>query len=214
MKRCVIFDLDGTLIDSMGDLAAAVNHTRSTEHLPPLPVKQISSYVGEGPYVLLQRSFADLPGADINRLLVVYKEYYRSHMTDRTVLYPGVKDGLIRLYRAGLPMAIVTNKHAEAVRLLLEKFDLTRYFQIIIGSGSGFPPKPEPDALLHILKEFKADPAASWMVGDHFTDLESGRRAGMKRALVLWGFGNPGTEIPEFQAENFEELVGGLRLEG
>jgi|GEM_PF-4528054 len=85
MNGCVIFDLDGTLIDSMGDLSAAVNHTRSTEHLPPLTVKQISSYVGEGPYVLLQRAFADLPGADIDRLLVLYKEYYRNHMTDLTV---------------------------------------------------------------------------------------------------------------------------------
>ena len=207
MRSCAIFDLDGTLINSLGDLAASVNHTRSLRQLPPLPVAQIGSYVGEGPVVLLERSFFDAPGTDIEQLLPLYKEYYRSHMANLTAPYPGIPEGLAELHATGIPMAVVTNKHSEAVLGLLKKFNLAGYFNIIIGSGSGFPPKPEPGALLHILKEFGADPAQSWMIGDHFTDLESGRRAGMKRALAVWGFGNPKDEIPDFKAANVPELV-------
>ncbi len=207
MSKCVIFDLDGTLIDSVADLAAAVNHTRRTENLPPLPVKLVAEYVGEGPRLLLERAFSDLPGADIDKLLVIYKEYYQHHLMDLTTLYPGVKEGLAELHAAGIPMAVVTNKHDEAVHALLRKFDIDQYFKIIIGSGSGFPHKPDPAALLHILKTFNADFDGSWMVGDHFTDLEAGRRAGIKRALATWGFGNPKSETWDFAPTSFAELA-------
>lgn len=205
--NCIIFDLDGTLIDSVKDLAAAVNLTRTGHGLAPLPLADITVFVGEGPRKLLERSFHDVPDSDIDALLPEYKQNYGEHLTDHTVLYPGVKEGLQRLANAGIPLGIVTNKHDEAISTLLNHFGITQYFQMIIGSGAGFPHKPAPDALLHIAGELKADPASSWMVGDHFTDLEAGRRAGMKRALANWGFGNPRDEGWDFKAENFSAFV-------
>ncbi len=200
---CIIFDLDGTLIDSVKDLASAVNLTRAAHGLAPLPLADVTVFVGEGPRKLLERSFRDIANPDIDALLPEYKQNYSEHLTDQTVLYPGVKEGLERLTAAGIPLGIVTNKHDEAIATLLNYFDITKYFKMIIGSGAGFPHKPSPDALLHIAKELRADPAGCWMVGDHFTDLEAGRRAGMKRALAGWGFGNPRDESWDFKGDNF-----------
>lgn len=205
--QSVTFDLDGTLIDSVADLAVAVNHVREKHGLPSLPPVQICSYVGEGPRLLLERAFADQPGADIDCILPEYKEYYQKHMMNLTVLYPGVKEGLAELHSAGFALAVLTNKHQEATHALLERFGIASYFTVVIGSGMGFPNKPEPDALLHILKELGADKSKSWMVGDHFTDLETGRRAGVKRAYATWGFGNPRSESWDYRAQTFPELV-------
>jgi phosphoglycolate phosphatase len=122
-------------------------------------------------------------------------------------LYPEVREGLQELVATGRKLAVITNKPDEAAKLLLEKLDVAKYFDEIMGGGCGHPLKPEPDALLYFAKKWNADVKKCWMVGDHYTDLESGARAGMKCCWASYGFGDPKGLTYDLDAKSFAELV-------
>lgn len=205
-RGCIIFDLDGTLIDSRADLATGVNLMRGDFGLEPLPVATITSFIGDGARKLCERSLAD-SGIDVDAALPLMRRHYSEHLLDRTCLYPGVRDGLAELQSLHFDMAVVTNKPEEATRRLLAATNIESVFRFVIGAGAGFPLKPEPAALLHIMRESGGHPDHTWMVGDHYTDLESARRAGVIRVFAAWGFGNPQNEIFDFKADSFADLV-------
>jgi phosphoglycolate phosphatase len=206
MKTCAIFDLDGTLIDSRQDLTDAVNWMRAQFNLHPLALEQVVGFIGNGAKMLVERS---LKGSDITveKGLPLLKEYYHDHLVDNTVLYPGVMEGLITLRNAGVKLAVITNKpHTQALKVL-RSLNVYDSFELVIGGDSGFPLKPAPEPLIHFVEKCGCVPASSWMCGDHYTDLEAARRAGMKCCFAAYGFGNPKDEHCEYTVSTFSEFV-------
>ncbi|WP_372794975.1 HAD family hydrolase [Pontiella sp.] len=205
--QLIIFDLDGTLIDSRADLAAGVNHMRNHFGLESLPLETVSGYIGNGVRKLVERS---LQGAavDVDEALQLNKDYYFSHLTVHTTLYDGVEDGLKQLVGAGHQIAILTNKPGEPSREIMKDFGLDHLFTAIIGGGDVPNLKPEPDGVFQCLERAGMDKSAAWMVGDHYTDLAVGQHAGVRSVLVEYGFGEAKGYKPDAQFASFPELVG------
>jgi phosphoglycolate phosphatase len=128
-------------------------------------------------------------------------------MLDKTELYPGVINGLQELNEAGIPLAVITNKPTDPCKMILEHFGIAPYIRFAIGGDSGFPLKPEPDSLLHVLRETGSSSEESWILGDNYTDLESGRHAEIKKCFALYGFGKQKDETYDLAVESFDEFV-------
>lgn len=204
--QLLIFDLDGTLIDSRRDLTTAVNLTRAHYGLPPLPVEAVTSYIGDGVLRLITRAL-DGTGIDPRDALPLQAAFYREHLADETVLYPGVAEGLQRLQEAGHLLALATNKPAEACELILRHFGIREHFRWVLGGGDVPRLKPAPDPILHILRAGGLAADGTWVIGDHHTDLEAARRAGVRSVFAAWGFGRQGAEQPTCVARSFPELT-------
>ena len=206
MVKFITFDLDGTLIDSRRDLAGAVNYMRSSLGLEPLAVERIVTFVGNGVVSLVRRAVAD-GEVDFDEALRRMKLYYADHLVDTTALYPGVSAGLAELFQSGIALAVVSNKPTAAAERILEKLGVARYFTTIIGGDSAYPLKPEPDALTALREKGGFQLSECWIFGDHYTDLEAGRRAGFRRAFARYGFGEKREETPDFEVDSFAEFV-------
>ncbi len=206
MSGCIIFDLDGTLIDSRKDLTTGVNLMRKHFNLEPLSLDTVTGYVGNGARKLVERALRNT-GVDADEALPLMKQFYIENMCNETSLYPGVKKGLAELSGHGWKMAVITNKPQDPCEKILFHLGIKDHFNWTIGGSPKFPLKPDPAALLYVLSESSSNPAESWMVGDNYTDLESGRRAGMKCFFAEWGFGNPREESYDHSADSFPEFV-------
>lgn len=206
-NRCLLYDLDGTLVDSRWDLADAVNYMRESFSLEPLPRETIITYVGNGAKNLILRALADAESIDKTEAVARFKAHYSAHLVDQTTLYPGVKEGLTKLKEAGFVQAITTNKPLPATKEITEKLGISEYFDKLIGDDGRTPLKPDPSSLLQFLTQSRAALSGSWILGDNYTDLEAGRRAGILRAYASYGFGNPKTENWNAKIDNFSEFV-------
>ncbi len=184
----LIFDLDGTLIDSKRDLADSVNATRASMRLPPLSDKLVSSYIGSGAPVLIRRALPDATEDDVARGLKHFLEYYRDHMLDATRLYPGVRDALDRLHSGGIPLAILTNKPVRFSIRLLEGLGLEGHFFRVYGGNSFEEKKPNPKGIDLLVNEAGADRERTVMVGDSSVDILTARNARVRACGVSWGF--------------------------
>ena len=197
-----LFDLDGTLIDSRADLAAATNAMRALHGLPPLPLDTVTAYVGDGIRVLAARA---LEGAAVDPDLAAREisAAYAAHLTDRTTAYTGVDAGLRALRAAGHDLALVTNKPGPLARRLFDHFGWTPLFAALLGGGDTAELKPSPLPLQIAMQRTGHAPATTWMVGDHHTDLEAARRAGVKSIYLASGIGHPGAEKPDLVCPDF-----------
>ena len=204
--RLLIFDLDGTLIDSVGDLTTAVNRLRGDFHLAPLPASTVRRYVGDGVRKLVERALQGHP-TDFGTALAKYRGYYAHHMHDTTALFPGVAEGLRRLRAAGWQLAVISNKPADFCRALLARLGVADLFCCILGDGDTTALKPDPAPLCEAMRRAGATPAETWMIGDHHTDLEAARRAGVRSVFVAYGLGETGAEQPDRHCANFAALV-------
>lgn len=184
----LIFDLDGTLIDSKRDLADSVNATRVWAGLAPLADEIVSSYVGNGAPMLIKRAFPGATEADLARYLAYFLDYYREHMLDATVLYPNVRDALDRLHSADVPLAVLTNKPVKFSERLIEGLGLTGHFFRIYGGNSFEEKKPHPIGINLLVEESGADRTRTYMVGDSAVDIRTARNAGVVACGVSWGF--------------------------
>ena len=191
----LIFDLDGTLIDSKLDLVASSNHTRAVVNLQPLDASIISSYVGDGARTLIQRLLDGATDeAQIDHALQIFLTYYRAHMLDHTDLYPGVREAMERLAAAsnGLArtMTVLTNKPVRFSRMILEGLGAAKYFRLIYGGNSFETKKPDPLGAKTILEELGVRPDRAMMIGDSPVDVLTGRNADMATCGVTYGMGS------------------------
>lgn len=201
-----LFDLDGTLIDSRADLAAATNAMRALHALPPLPLDTVAAYVGDGIRALALRTLAGAP-VDPDCAAGEIGAAYAAHLVDRTTAYPGVDAGLRALRAAGHDLGLVTNKPAPLARRLLDQFRWTPLFAAVVGGGDTPELKPSPLPLQIAMRQTAHAPAETWMVGDHHVDLAAARRAGVKSIFLASGIGHPGEETPNLVCPDFAAFV-------
>jgi len=183
----ILFDLDGTLVDSGADIARAVNVTFAELGLPALEEGEITRQVGDGVRKLVVRCL-DLAGAglDVDETIQRFRRHYRRHAVDLTRPYPGVVELLGRLPAEHL--AVVTNKPGDFARQVLEGLDLLRFFSVVIGGDETERPKPDPQPLREACRRLGTKPTGGIMIGDYENDVAAGRAAGMSTCGVLWGF--------------------------
>lgn len=182
MIRAVVFDLDGTLIDSAVDLALAVNHALARLGLPERPLPEIAGFVGEGARRLVERAVA--PHGDlVEPALALWWEHYRAHLLDHTTLYPGIGE-LLRSAR--VPLAVHTNKPGALARRALDGLGVLGRFAAVLG-GDEAARKPDPSGTRALLAGLGVAPAASLFVGDSVIDVELARAVPMPLAAVTWG---------------------------
>jgi phosphoglycolate phosphatase len=186
--RALIFDLDGTLIDSRRDLIYSVNAMLLEMGREELHEDTISGYIGHGAPQLIGRALSD--GAteeERERALKFFLGYYEEHKMDTTCAYPGVPEALERLRE--FPMAILTNKPVRISRRILEALGLAKYFRSVYGGNSFETKKPDPLGAHTILREFSAAPHEAMLIGDSEVDVQTARNAGTLAAAVNYGFG-------------------------
>jgi phosphoglycolate phosphatase len=206
----VIFDLDGTLIDSKLDLANAVNAARAHLGLPPIDNQLVYSYVGDGAPVLIRRALGPEAAEDqIARALQFFYDYYREHMLDHTRPYPGVVEALDRLRREGVTMAVLTNKPVRFSQALVEGLGLGGHFFRVYGGNSFEQKKPHPEGVEKLIAEAGVPRERTLMVGDSAVDVRTARNAGIAVCGVTYGFQPEGFdgEPPDFLVDSLEDLA-------
>ncbi len=205
----LIFDLDGTLIDSRLDLAHAVNATRDFMGLEPLAHETVYEYVGNGAAVLIQRALGDLGSADnVEKALPFFLGYYSEHKLDFTELYPGVRETLDAFQKAKLPMAVLTNKPVRISKAIVEELGLTGHFFQVYGGNSFEFKKPHPIGIETLVDESQVPRDQALMIGDSSVDIQTARNAQVRCCGVTWGF-QPETlaqHPPDFLIDRLEEL--------
>jgi len=188
--RLIVFDLDGTLIDSRRDLADSANETLASYAAPPLADEAIVRMVGAGAAQLVARALAAAHvAAPVDDALTRFLAMYDHRLTHYTRPYDGVPETLERLEAGPLAMALVTNKPLDQSIHILEAFDLLKYFRWRIGGDGPWPRKPAPDGLQSVMREASAENSATLLVGDSAVDLQTGRNAGVRICLARYGFG-------------------------
>ena len=211
--RVLIFDLDGTLIDSKADLALSVNAMLEHMHCEALPHDTIYSYVGDGAPLLVRRTLGEgVTDAEVEKGLAYFLSYYKEHMLDNTVPYPGVREGLALLENH--QMAVLTNKPVRFSTWILEGLDLLRYFKYVYGGNSFEKKKPDPIGVETLLRDFHAAPQEAMMVGDSDVDVRTARNSGIWACGVSYGLGTDGLRAhpPDIMLDSLEELP--LHLNG
>jgi phosphoglycolate phosphatase len=183
-----VFDLDGTLIDSRLDLALSVNAVRENFGMPPLDHEIIFSHVGNGAPVLIQKSLGpDVSVETAEEGLEFFYSYYREHMLDNTVLYPGVQETLDELLADGKQMAVLTNKPVRFSQGIIDGLGLSKHFLRVYGGNSFDSKKPDPAGLRHLMKELGVPAHSALMVGDSYVDVQTARNAGVPCCGVTYG---------------------------
>jgi phosphoglycolate phosphatase len=186
--QALIFDLDGTLIDSERDLVQATNETLRHFGRQTLPEPQISSFIGHGAAKLVASALGPDAGPDLQSgALQYFLAYYERHSVTHTHPYPGVREALTAF--SATPMAVLTNKPQRLSCLILEALDLARYFAVIVGGDSLPSRKPDPAGVWKILEQFGVAARNALMIGDSEVDVQTARNAGLPCAIVNYGFG-------------------------
>lgn len=212
----VLIDVDGTLVDSVPDLAFCVDEMLNQLDMPARSESRVRDWVGNGVERLVQRALTDdldgMPDDDLyQRALPVFMELYADNTSKRSVLYPGVLEGLEYLRQSGYRVGAVTNKAARFTEPLLADLNLADYFGLIISGDTLARKKPDPLPLLHAAEFFQTDPAHSLMIGDSVSDVKAARAAGFSIICMSYGY-NHGIDIrdaePDAVIDSMRELPG------
>lgn len=211
--NAAFFDFDGTLFDTKTDLAATVNHTRRDLGLAEWPEERVIANVGQGAKYLLENSIPERPFGEVREL---FRGRYAEHCVERVEPYPGVVRTLGELRDRGWLLGINTNKPNFAVKLILEKFGMTRYFgSAIVAGGDGVELKPSAQSIRACASRLRGHRLSShdWMVGDNWTDMQCAANAGVKGAFCAFGFGKLGDSRFTVKINRFDELLRHLKAE-
>jgi phosphoglycolate phosphatase len=186
--QLAIFDLDGTLLDTLGDLADSTNYIMRQYGYPERTITEVRSFVGNGIRKLLERSAPNgTSPEEIDRMFEMFKEYYRAHCADKTKPYDGIMELLHALKKKGVKLAVVSNKADYAVKALCEQY-FPGYFDEAVGERVGIARKPAPDTVHEVLKNLKIDKSQAVYIGDSEVDVETAKNAEMDCIAVDWGF--------------------------
>jgi phosphoglycolate phosphatase len=205
--RALIFDLDGTLIDSKLDLAISVNATLRHMGREALADDTIFSYVGNGAQTLVQRALGeDVTPEEIEKGHAFFLAYYRAHMLDNTEAYPGVREGLELL--KGRDLAVLTNKPVRFSQAILAGLELGNFFRYVYGGNSFATKKPDPEGANTLLRHFGASPREAMMVGDSDVDVRTARNSGTWAVGMSYGLGLEGMRAhpPDLMLDSLAEL--------
>jgi phosphoglycolate phosphatase len=207
----VIFDLDGTLVDTAPDIAAALAATVAGVGVAAPPLDAVKTMVGDGARELIRRALA-AAGADgdLDALHAAFLAHYRAHVSDLSAAYPGVTEALDALHAASVACAVITNKPGDIARHLLQDLSLASRFVAVIGDGDGFPRKPDPGAALSLIAGVGTQPARTTVVGDGLPDVRLARTLGSRAISAAWGYVAPdhlAAEKPDALARTPEEAV-------
>jgi phosphoglycolate phosphatase len=189
--KLIIFDLDGTLIDSRLDLVHSVNAMLRNFGRPELPGEVVASYVGDGVSMLVRRALGDPRDEDfLQRALDFFLSYYREHKLDNTRPYPGIVEALDRMHSNGSDrtMAVLSNKPVNPSRAIIKELGLAHFFSRVYGGNSFETKKPDPLGVQTLLRETKTPPGQAIIIGDSAVDVLTGRNAGIATCGVTYGF--------------------------
>ncbi len=214
-KRLIVYDLDGTLVDTAQDITDAVNHMLAALGRPGMAPAQVQGYVGRGVVELIRSCLDTDDQARLNRGLELYRARYGAHLLDHSTLYPGVREVLAHF--RDRRQAVITNKPNPDSRRILEGLGVADCFVDIIGGNSGFPKKPDPSSLRALLTREACAPGEAVYVGDSPTDVATGRQAGVFAVVVEHGF-TPAAALRKAGADlivrDFAEFLHTARREG
>lgn len=204
--KAFVFDLDGTLVDSKLDLVLSMNATLVHLGRQPLDHEQIASYVGGGVPLLIKRALGgNSSEEEIAKGIAYFLDYYRQHMLDNTVPYPGVRDCLEALSASA--MAVLTNKPVKFSQAIISGLDLARYFRFVYGGNSFEKKKPDPQGLVTLLRDFRVAPGELMMVGDSDVDIQTARNAGTLACGLTYGLGRMQPQFPpDLLLDNLADL--------
>lgn len=188
MIDTIVFDLDGTLLNTLEDLTDSVNYVMRQYRLPEHTIEEIRTYVGNGAAKLIERAIPQgTDNPDYDKIFALFREHYQAHCEEKTGPYDGVMDMLAELRQAGYRMAIVSNKPDGAVKLLFDKY-FGKYVQAAVGEHPGAEKKPAPDMVIQALAELTSDVSHAVYVGDSEVDMQTAANVPMFCISVLWGF--------------------------
>jgi phosphoglycolate phosphatase len=217
LKNTVVFDLDGTLIDTAPDLTAAMNHVLIQQNRPTLAEADVRHMVGHGARMLIRRGLSasgpEPTDDEIEDLMPAFLEFYGDHVADRSVPFPGMAEALDELAASGASFAICTNKPEKLSVDLIQSLGLTERFPVIVGADTLPVRKPDPQPLLHAIGRMGGRPETTLYVGDSETDVKTARAARIPIVVVDWGY----TPVPAAELggdrliSQFSELAAALR---
>jgi len=202
--KLIIFDLDGTLIDSLDDLAAATNHMLTSLGRTPVSRDRVRGFVGQGARRLAEKAMPNAAPEEIEIGLSLFLAFNEEHIVDRTRLYPGVRETLTLLREKGLILTVVSNKNVALCRKVLSTLGAEEFFAAVIGADSLALRKPSAEPLLMVLREFDVAAGNAVIVGDSINDIAAGKAANMRTVGCTFGYGDP-SEI-----EDADFLIGTL----
>lgn len=212
--KVILFDLDGTLLDTLEDLAEAVNAALRKRGLPLHSTDEYRKMVGHGVRNLVTVALPEAFRADeafIDSCLADFKAYYTEHIDVHTHPYPGIPELLSRLHESGSRIAVASNKFQEGTERLIAEFFPGIPFVAILGNRPGYPLKPDPEIVGEVLRKADASPAGAILVGDSSTDMLTARNGGIRSIAVTWGY-RPMTATPEYPAVSSVEELAALLL--
>ena len=208
----VIFDLDGTLVDSRADLADSVNHVLTTFGLSPLDPRTIYRYVGDGARALAERALGTAHRHLLDRGVEVFLAHYREHLLDSTALYPGIGNLLAELSLAGVSVSVLTNKPEDLSRKILDGLGVLGSFVDVIGGDTLPVRKPDPEGVFRLLRQTATPAIRGLIVGDSPVDSATARASGVPFCGVSWGFNPEGLAAQGVSIVSTSEALGNLVL--
>jgi phosphoglycolate phosphatase len=205
----VAFDLDGTLIDSRADLAAATNHVLRTFGLSEIPPRSVYALVGEGARRLVERALGPTRAADVDEGVRRFLDFYGEHLLDATVLYPGVAEALAALEGAGVALTVCSNKPEGYSRTILDGLGVLTRFRALIGGDTLPTRKPEPTGMAELMLATQTTPGQTLLVGDSYVDVATAANAGVDFCGVAWGLDPERLRAarPALVVESMDQLV-------
>jgi phosphoglycolate phosphatase len=204
----LIFDLDGTLVDTKADLAAATNSMLSALELPILTIAQVERFIGEGARVLVERALGPQRANLVPRGFALFMEYYTAHLLDHTQPYAGIPELLAAAYAEGHALSVLTNKPEAPSRAILSGLGLANFFGALVGGDTLPVRKPDPQGIRYLQQVTGVALAETVLIGDSRIDVETGRAAGITTCRVMWGFGAEGMRAgaPQFVVDSPAQL--------